>query len=48
MTVTSHCLRLARSLADQDSDRWVLEVLAPKLRRKMKDLKKEVQWTDLV
>jgi len=26
-----------RSLADQDSDRWVLEVLAPDLRRKMKD-----------
>ncbi|RPD59908.1 hypothetical protein L226DRAFT_487823 [Lentinus tigrinus ALCF2SS1-7] len=36
------------SLADQDSDRWVLEVLAPKLRKKMKELKKEVQWTDLV
>ncbi|EJF65344.1 hypothetical protein DICSQDRAFT_99089 [Dichomitus squalens LYAD-421 SS1] len=36
------------SLADQDSDRWVLEVLAPKLRKKMKDLKKDVQWTDLV
>ncbi|KAH9929490.1 phosphatase phospho-type [Epithele typhae] len=36
------------SLADQDTDRWVLEVLAPKLRRKMKDLKKDVQWTDLV
>ncbi|KAL7281725.1 hypothetical protein ACG7TL_005043 [Trametes sanguinea] len=36
------------SLADQDSDRWVFEVLAPKLRKKMKELKKEVQWTDLV
>ncbi|KAI1794080.1 phosphatase phospho-type [Ganoderma leucocontextum] len=36
------------SLADQDSDRWVLEVLAPKLRKKMKDLQKDVQWTDLV
>lgn len=36
------------SMADQDSDRWVLEVLAPDLRRKMKDLKDEVQWTDLV
>jgi len=36
------------SLADQDSDRWVLEVLAPDLRRKMKELKAQVQWTDLV
>jgi pyridoxal phosphate phosphatase PHOSPHO2 len=37
-----------RSLADQDTDRWVLEVLAPDLRRKMKDLKDDIQWTDLV
>ncbi|KAI0768371.1 phosphatase phospho-type [Irpex lacteus] len=36
------------SLADQDSDRWIFEVLAPDLRRKMKNLKEEVQWTDLV
>ncbi|GJE95496.1 phosphatase phospho-type [Phanerochaete sordida] len=36
------------SLADQDSDRWIFEVLAPDLRRKMKNLKDEVQWTDLV
>ncbi|KZV74442.1 hypothetical protein PENSPDRAFT_601577 [Peniophora sp. CONT] len=36
------------SLADQDTDRWVLEVLAPDLRRKMKTQKDEVQWTDLV
>ncbi|KIP08402.1 hypothetical protein PHLGIDRAFT_127025 [Phlebiopsis gigantea 11061_1 CR5-6] len=36
------------SLADQDTDRWVFEVLAPDLRRKMKTLKEEVQWTDLV
>jgi len=36
------------SLADQDSDRWIFEVLAPELRRKMKELKSEVQWTDLV
>ncbi|KZT10958.1 uncharacterized protein LAESUDRAFT_809809 [Laetiporus sulphureus 93-53] len=36
------------SLADQDSDRWVFEVLAPELRRKMKTLKQEVQWTDLM
>lgn len=36
------------SLADQDTDRWVFEVLKPQLRRKMKNLKEEVQWTDLV
>ncbi|EJD02866.1 uncharacterized protein FOMMEDRAFT_107885 [Fomitiporia mediterranea MF3/22] len=36
------------SLADQDTDRWIFEVLAPHLRRKMKDLKSTVQWTDLV
>ncbi|TFY71949.1 hypothetical protein EVG20_g1058 [Dentipellis fragilis] len=36
------------SLADQDSDRWIFEVLAPDLRRKMKSLKDEIQWTDLV
>ena len=41
-------LRTARSLADQDTDRWVFEVLAPDLRRKMKTLKEEVQWTDIV
>jgi len=36
------------SMADQDTDRWIFEVLAPDLRRKMKSLKNEVQWTDLV
>ncbi|KAF6763102.1 phosphatase phospho-type [Ephemerocybe angulata] len=36
------------SMADQDTDRWIFEVLAPDLRRKMKTLKDEVQWTDLV
>ncbi|KAK0485804.1 phosphatase phospho-type [Armillaria novae-zelandiae] len=36
------------SMADQDSDRWIFEVLAPDLRRKMKTLKDDVQWTDLV
>ncbi|KZO93073.1 hypothetical protein CALVIDRAFT_519343 [Calocera viscosa TUFC12733] len=38
------------SLADQDTDRWVLEVLAPKLRRRMKTLKHttSIQYTDLV
>lgn len=35
-------------MADQDTDRWVFEVLAPDLRRKMKNLKNEIQWTDLV
>ena len=35
-------------MADQDTDRWVLEVLAPDLRRKMQNLKDEMQWTDLV
>ena len=37
-----------RSLADQDSDRWIFEVLDPKLRRRMKGLKAEMQWTDIV
>jgi len=36
------------SLADQDTDRWIFEVNAPDLRRKMKNLAEEVQWTDLV
>ncbi|KAK0461258.1 phosphatase phospho-type [Desarmillaria tabescens] len=36
------------SMADQDSDRWIFEVLAPDLRRKMKTLKDDIQWTDLV
>lgn len=36
------------SMADQDTDRWIFEVLAPDLRRKMKKLKEEIQWTDLV
>ncbi|PBK91489.1 hypothetical protein ARMGADRAFT_968170 [Armillaria gallica] len=36
------------SMADQDSDRWIFEVLAPDLRRKMKTLKDNIQWTDLV
>lgn len=35
-------------MADQDTDRWIFEVLAPDLRRKMKTLKDEIQWTDLV
>ncbi|CCM01144.1 uncharacterized protein FIBRA_03192 [Fibroporia radiculosa] len=36
------------SLVDQDSDRWIFEVLCPELRRKLNDLKREVQWTDLM
>ncbi|TCD69831.1 hypothetical protein EIP91_006144 [Steccherinum ochraceum] len=39
---------MLRSMADQDSDRWIFEVLAPELRREMKSLKDEIQWTDLV
>jgi pyridoxal phosphate phosphatase PHOSPHO2 len=38
----------SRSMADQDTDRWIFEVNAPDLRRKMKNLKDDVQWTDLV
>ncbi|KAG7098745.1 hypothetical protein E1B28_000655 [Marasmius oreades] len=36
------------SMADQDTDRWIFEVLAPDIRRKMEDLDNKVQWTDLV
>ncbi|KIK67245.1 hypothetical protein GYMLUDRAFT_37327 [Collybiopsis luxurians FD-317 M1] len=36
------------SMADQDTDRWIFEVNAPDLRRKMEDLENKVQWTDLV
>ncbi|KAG9220693.1 hypothetical protein CCMSSC00406_0003792 [Pleurotus cornucopiae] len=36
------------SMADQDTDRWIFEVLGPDIRRKMKTLKEEIQWTDLV
>ncbi|KAN0090727.1 Phosphatase PHOSPHO-type [Tylopilus felleus] len=40
------------SMADQDSDRWLFEVLAPDIRRKMRDRSREpghtIQWTDLV
>jgi len=40
--------RKRRSLADQDSDRWIFEVLAPDIRRKLKDNKGGSEWTDLV
>ncbi|KAF8919834.1 phosphatase phospho-type [Mucidula mucida] len=36
------------SMADQDSDRWIFECLAIDIRRKMDDLEKDVQWTDIV
>ncbi|KAG8823007.1 hypothetical protein FRC19_004815 [Serendipita sp. 401] len=36
------------SFVDQDTDRWVFEVNALHLRRKMEDMEKSVQWTDLV
>jgi len=40
------------SMADQDSDRWLFEVLAPDIRRKMRDRSRDpndaVQWTELV
>ncbi|KAH7929823.1 hypothetical protein BV22DRAFT_1029000 [Leucogyrophana mollusca] len=36
------------SMADQDTDRWIFEVLAPDIRRKMKTLQEEIQWTDLI
>ncbi|ESK96559.1 hypothetical protein Moror_6779 [Moniliophthora roreri MCA 2997] len=36
------------SMADQDTDRWIFEVLAPDIRREMEDLEQKLQWTDLV
>jgi pyridoxal phosphate phosphatase PHOSPHO2 len=36
------------SMSDQDTDRWVFEVNAIDLRRKLEDLEGHVQWTDLV
>ena len=37
-----------RSFVDQDTDRYVFEVNAIHLRRKMESLEDSVQWTDLV
>ena len=37
-----------RSMADQDTDRYIFEVNAIDLRRKMRNLEDTVQWTDLV
>ncbi|KAF8706145.1 putative Phosphatase, partial [Rhizoctonia solani] len=36
------------SMVDQDTDRYVLEVLSPKLRRKLEDDYGETEWTDLL
>jgi len=36
------------SIADQDTDRWIFEVNAPDIRRKLKNLREEIQWTDLI
>ncbi|KAF9529199.1 phosphatase phospho-type [Crepidotus variabilis] len=36
------------SMADQDTDRWIFEVLAIDLRRKMEKNQDRIQWTDLV
>jgi len=36
------------SLVDQDTDRYVFEVLAPDIRRRNKTRQAEVQWTDLI
>ena len=38
----------ARSMADQDTDRYIFEVNAIDLRRKMRNLQDTVQWTDLM
>jgi pyridoxal phosphate phosphatase PHOSPHO2 len=39
----------SRSMADQDSDRWIFEVLAPDIRRKMEDAEdRREEWTDVV
>lgn len=55
MTRPSISARAAESLltetattTDQDTDRYVFEVLQPQLRTRMKDLKAKMQWTDLV
>ena len=40
--------RARRSMADQDTDRYIFEVNAIDLRRKMRNLQDKVQWTDLV
>jgi hypothetical protein len=37
-----------RSMADNDTDRYIFEVNDIDLRRKMRNLEPTVQWTDLV
>lgn len=37
-----------RSMADQDTDRYIFEVNDIDLRRKMEDQEGKEQWTDLV
>ncbi|KAG8762331.1 hypothetical protein FRC12_009101, partial [Ceratobasidium sp. 428] len=36
------------SMVDQDTDRYVLEVLSPRLRRKLEDEQPYKEWTDLL
>jgi len=36
------------SMADQDTDRFIFEVLAPEIRREMKNSQSEMEWTDIV
>jgi pyridoxal phosphate phosphatase PHOSPHO2 len=36
------------SMVDQDTDRWIFEVLDIQIRRKMEDLETKMQWTDIV
>jgi hypothetical protein len=35
-------------MADQDTDEYIFEVNAIDLRRKLRDLQDQVQWTDLM
>lgn len=35
-------------MVDDDTDRYVLEVLSPRLRRKLEDEQRHKQWTDLL
>lgn len=36
------------SFADQDTDRYIFEVIAPALRTDLRECKKTSQWTDNV
>jgi hypothetical protein len=35
-------------MADENTDTWTFEVLAPDLRREMATLQSRIQWTDLM